>query len=112
MLTVTMKEEGVQHNLISAKRAEGMQAQEAFNDLGAMLENIYTRFDSAIAELPFWGGAVDGQVQKYIEGVKLCVKANLDWSFRTGRYFGPKKDEVRMAGRLDVLTVPPYLSKA
>ena len=90
-----------------------MSAQEAFDHLGSMLEKLYTRFDAAIAELPSWVEAVDVEVGKYVEGVKSgvksCVKANLGWSFHTDRYFGETKDEVKWAGKVDVLAEPLYL---
>ena len=75
-----------------------------------MLEKIYNRFDTAVKELPCWGEDVDGEIERYVEGIKNCVKANLHWSFRTDRYFGSKKHEVKEQGRLAVLKEPPYLA--
>ena len=86
-----------------------MSAQEAFDHLGSVLEKLYTRFDAAIAERSSWDEAVDVEVGKYVEGVKSCVKANLGRSFHTDRYFGETKDEVKRAGKVDVLAKPLYL---
>lgn len=104
------EEEGVNHNLISSYRLQGFGPQEAYDQLGDMLEKIYQRFDNAIKELPIWGESVDTEVGRYVDGIKNCVKANLHWSFRTDRYFGSKKDEVQRQGKLEVLKEPPYLA--
>jgi hypothetical protein len=87
-----------------------MDAQEAFDYLGSKLEKIYHRFDQAVAELPRWGNRLDDEIQTYVQGIQNCVKANLHWSFRTERYFGKSKDEVKETGLVDVLKIPPYLS--
>ena len=104
------EEEGVNHNLISSYRLQGFGPQEAYDQLGSMLESIYNRFDMAVKELPCWGEHVDVEVERYVEGIKNCVKANLHWSFRTDRYFGSRKDDVKEQGRLEVLKKPSYLA--
>lgn len=104
------EEEGVNHNLISSCRLHGMDAQKASDHLGFMLEEIYERFDQVVEQLPLWGGRVDVEVRRYVEGIKNCVNANLHWSFRTDRYFGAKKCESQRTGRLEVLKSPPYLA--
>lgn len=48
-----------------------------------MLEGVYQRFDRLMCELPSWEDAVDAEVKVYLQGLKNCVKANLEWSFRT-----------------------------
>jgi hypothetical protein len=46
------EEEGVNHNLISSRRLNGMRAQEAYDHLGSMLEGIYQRFDESWTSFP------------------------------------------------------------
>lgn len=104
------EEEGVNHNLISSYRLQGMDPQEAYDQLGKMLEKIYTRFDEAVTALPDWGEEVNAEVERYVDGIKNCVKANLHWSFRTDRYFGSKKEEIKKNGKLEVMKEPPYLA--
>ncbi len=97
------------HNLVSANRLQGMSAQEAFDHLGTKLDAICARFDQAVAELlRLEVGACD-QVRNYIEGIKNCIIANVHWSFRTERYFGSARQEVKRTGHIDVLRRPGYL---
>jgi hypothetical protein len=48
-----------------------------------------------LAEVPQWGEAVDAQVQTYIRGCQDVVLANLNWSFRSERYFGKGRELAR-----------------
>ncbi|GFF32970.1 presilphiperfolan-8-beta-ol synthase [Aspergillus udagawae] len=89
------EKEGVTHNVVAICRHSGMPAQMAFNYIGNMLVARYRDWYLALAELPSWGEHVDAQVQQYIRGVQNVVMANLNWSFRSGRYFGDAKDIVR-----------------
>ncbi|GIJ99409.1 terpene cyclase [Aspergillus viridinutans] len=89
------EKEGVTHNVVAICRHSGMPAQMAFNHIGNMLVARYRDWYLALAELPSWGEHVDAQVQQYIRGVQNVVMANLNWSFRSGRYFGDAKDTVR-----------------
>ena len=86
-----------------------MSAQQAFDGLGTMLDERYRAFDAAIARLPSWGEAIDNDVQAYVEGVRNVVRANLNWSFRTERYFGKRKDEVKSTCLISVLQEPQYI---
>ncbi|KAF7159079.1 hypothetical protein CNMCM5623_004312 [Aspergillus felis] len=93
--TDVQQKEGVTHNVVAICRHSGMPAQMAFNHIGNMLVSRYRDWYLALAELPSWGEHVDAQVQQYIRGVQNVVLANLNWSFRSGRYFGDAKDTVR-----------------
>ncbi|RLL97391.1 hypothetical protein CFD26_105000 [Aspergillus turcosus] len=98
------EKEGVAHNVVAICRHSGMPAQMAFNHIGNMLVARYKDWYLALAELPSWGEHVDAQVQQYIRGVQNVVMANLNWSFRSGRYFGDAKDIVRKSM---IVTVKP-----
>ncbi|KAF9061647.1 pentalenene synthase [Rhodocollybia butyracea] len=87
--------EGVTHNLVAACRRSGMPAQMAFNYVGSMLISRYRDWYLALAELPSWGEQIDYEVQEYIRGVTNVVKANLDWSFHSRRYFGKASEIIR-----------------
>ncbi|KAG4419573.1 hypothetical protein IFR04_007275 [Cadophora malorum] len=54
-----------------------------------------------MADLPVWGEEVDKEVQRYIQGIQDVVLANVNWSFRTERYFGKKCHQVRETRVLD-----------
>ncbi|KAL5355212.1 terpene synthase metal binding domain protein [Aspergillus floccosus] len=92
------EKEGVTHNMVAICRHAGMPAQMAFDHIGEMLVSCYRDWYMALAELPSWGERIDAEVQQYIRGVQNVVMANLNWSFRSGRYFGKANDQVRKTG--------------
>ncbi|KAE8161751.1 pentalenene synthase [Aspergillus tamarii] len=98
------EKEGVTHNMVAICRRAGMPAQMAFDHIGGMLLSRYHDWYLALADLPSWGECIDSEVQQYIRGVQNVVKANLHWSFRSGRYFGKANEEVRKTG---IVTVQP-----
>lgn len=66
-------------NMTAACRLAGQSAQEAFDTVGALLEQRYIRWEQAIDRLPSWGAEVDAQVRRYIEGIQNIVQANISW---------------------------------
>lgn len=56
-----------------------MSAQQAFDNVGRLLEEQFKRWDIAEASVPSWGEPIDSQVKKYIDGIKAVVRANLYW---------------------------------
>ncbi|KAJ5247787.1 terpene cyclase [Penicillium chermesinum] len=96
------EKEGVIHNLVAVCRNAGMSAQAAFDHLGYMLQTRYRDWYLALASLPSWGNEIDAEVQNYIRGVQNVVKANLHWSFSSGRYFGDAVHEVRKTKKIRV----------
>ncbi|KAL7948162.1 isoprenoid synthase domain-containing protein [Trichoderma barbatum] len=101
--------EGVPHNMVAVCRLNGMSAQKAFDKVGELLEGRYRRWDRAEARVPSWGREADVQVQKYIEGIKCVVRANLNWSFKSERYLGPNPDIVRATRKLHILADSPAM---
>ncbi|KAI3339675.1 terpene synthase metal binding domain-containing protein [Ustulina deusta] len=86
-------------------------------DLGAefvmmMIDILSYRKEEAVRALPSWGADVDAQVRQYIQGIQNIVQANLSWSFRSGRYFGSKGDQVLLMRKIDVLMHPSFLARA
>ncbi|KAG1886764.1 terpenoid synthase [Suillus subluteus] len=49
----------------------------------------------AAAAIPKWGEPIDSQVREYCDGVGNWVRANYDWCFESGRYFGTNGLEVQ-----------------
>ncbi|KAM0476118.1 hypothetical protein ACHAPX_006535 [Trichoderma viride] len=87
--------------------SNGMSPQKAFHTVGKLLEQRYHRWDEAEASVPSWGEETDGQVRKYIEGIKCVVKANLNWSFKSERYLGSNPAHVRVTRVLRILAESP-----
>lgn len=104
---------------------DGSSAQEGFDEIASMVDARFAMWDKAVKSLPSWGREEDGQAQLYIQGIQNIVQANLSWryvqiisslnqvnhynSFRTGRYFGSKAEEVKQHRKIDVLVQPPFL---
>ena len=65
--------------MVAACRLAGQSAQEAFDSVGALLEQRYLQWDETIACLPSWGADVDVQVRRYIEGIQNVVQDNISW---------------------------------
>lgn len=104
--------EGVPHNLVAVARMHGMSAQEAFDHIGGLITVRHQRLETTIAQLPSWGAVVDREVLRYVQAIKDVVKANLYWTFKSGRFFSEaQKAQATTTGRLDVLAEPSYLTR-
>ncbi|KAI1192542.1 isoprenoid synthase domain-containing protein [Nemania serpens] len=105
------KEEGesVPHNMVAVARMSGLGAQEAFDYVGNMLESRYERWEEAIHAVPNWGGEINRDVEKYIQGVADVVRANLYWSFKSERYLGKDGLVVQQTRCVHVLRFPEFL---
>ena len=104
--------EGVPHNLVAVSRMHGMSAQEAFDEIGELIVVRHQRLEGMVAQLPSWGALVNLEVVRYVEGIKDVVKANLYWSFKSGRFLSEaQKAELTNTGNLDVLAEPSYLTR-
>jgi hypothetical protein len=98
-------------SMVASCRMAGQSPQEAFDTVGALLEERYKEWETAITDLPSWGPEIDAQVARYVEGIQNVVQANVTWSFQSGRYFGKQAQEIRRTRLVDVMTNPPYLQQ-
>lgn len=85
---------GVDHNLIALLIEQDMSLQQSVDKIGAMIDNCYRRWYTALAELPPYGEKVDSEVLHFVEVCRRVALGNLHWSFKTGRYLGPEGQEV------------------
>lgn len=105
--------EGVSHNLVAMYRASGMTAQDAINHIGQLIEARHRQMDFMVSQLPSWTPLIDKEIRKYVQGIKNVVKANLYWSFESGRFLTEaQKEEVRNNGKIAVLKQPIFLNKS
>lgn len=74
---------------------QGKTQTEAYDCVDQLMKDRYHTWYLALAGLPMWGEDIDKQVQVYIQGCQNMVVANLNWSFRTERYFGKDHWSVR-----------------
>ncbi|KAI1161943.1 isoprenoid synthase domain-containing protein [Nemania serpens] len=104
------EEESVPHNMVAVARMSGLDAQEAFDYVGNMLDSRYERWEAAIREVPDWGEEIiNKNVEKYVQGVADVVRANLYWSFKSERYLGKDGLVVRKTRCVHVLRSPEFL---
>ncbi|PVH75594.1 terpenoid synthase, partial [Cadophora sp. DSE1049] len=89
------KDQNCPHNVVHLLRQHGFTEQRAYDRAHEMLRERYRQWYLAMAELPVWGEKVDKEVQRYIQGIQDVVLANVNWSFRTERYFGKNRHQVR-----------------
>ncbi|KAI1419590.1 Presilphiperfolan-8-beta-ol synthase [Xylaria sp. FL1777] len=85
---------GVDYNLISILSEQNKTIQEAVDTIGALIDNCYKRWYTALAEMPSYGEQIDSQVLDFVEVCRFVALGNLHWSFKTGRYLGPEGHEV------------------
>ncbi|CAF9908645.1 MAG: hypothetical protein GOMPHAMPRED_006237 [Gomphillus americanus] len=99
----------VPHNMVASCRRAGMTAQQAFDHLGNMLTSRHLKLTDLLRRLPSWDPKTNGQAQRYIDSVLNTVRANLYWSYVSGRYFGSEGDTIKQTGQIMVLRNPPWL---
>ena len=75
-------------------RRESTQT-EAYDRVDQLMKDRYPYLYLALAELPIWGEEVDKQVQMFIRGCQDMAVANLNWDFKTERYFRKHHWKVR-----------------
>jgi hypothetical protein len=83
--------------------------QQAFDKAGEMYRAKTDRFDALYRQVPRWGGPVDLDVQKFVDGLAVCVGGTLYWSYESQRYFGTHGMEIKEA---KTMRLWPQKSKA
>ena len=76
-------------------KAKGISLQQAANVVGEHSEKLMKDLEDAKKSLPTWGSHVDADVERYVRALEDWVIGNLEWSFKTVRYFGPAHDDVK-----------------
>lgn len=75
--------------------AKGISLQDAVNTVGEHSVKLMKDLNDAKKRLPSWGAQLDADVASYIRALEDWVIGNLEWSFKTDRYFGPTHNEVK-----------------
>ena len=76
-------------------KAKGISLQQAANIVGDHSVKLMKDLDDAKKRWPVWGAHLDADVARYVRALEDWVIGNLEWSFKTVRYFGPTHDEVK-----------------
>jgi hypothetical protein len=79
LIVMMSQGESVPHNIVAVARMSGLDAQEAFDYIGTMLDSRYERWERAVDVVPDWDEDINRDVEKYIRGVADVVRANLNW---------------------------------
>ncbi|KAI9046800.1 hypothetical protein LZ554_008882 [Drepanopeziza brunnea f. sp. 'monogermtubi'] len=89
------KDQNCPHNVIHLLRHHGFSEQGAYDEAHKMLRARYKLWHLTMADVPVWGEKVDREVSRYVQGIQDVALANVNWSFRTERYFGKDRYQVR-----------------
>lgn len=89
------QKDGCEFNLIAIYCRQGLSQQASYDIVDSMIKSRYHEWFLALADVPLVGEGLDVQVQKYVEGCRNGVIANLNWSFASERYFGRDTETVR-----------------
>jgi hypothetical protein len=92
------------HNILTlVKHQNNVDLRGALQWLAERHSQIEARFLSRSKELPSWGRQIDEQVRQYIDRLARIARANYDWSFESGRYFGEKGLEYQKTRRVPLV---------
>jgi len=59
--------------------SQGLSTQQAVDQIGAMIDECYKRWYTALANMPIWGENVDRQVLKFVDACRNVALGNLYW---------------------------------
>ena len=79
-------------------KTNGVTLQEAANHVGVVFESLMDTYVKNKALVRSFGPEHDANIQAYMQNVGYWVVGNLEWSFKSQRYFGSAHEEVRRTG--------------
>ena len=79
-------------------KSKGVTLQEAVNHVGVEFQSLVDIYMKNKALVGSFGPEHDANIQTYIQNVGQWGVGNLEWSFKTQRYFGPAHEEIRKTG--------------
>ena len=95
------------HNVLTVlMHARGLDLQGAADAVGEHYAALVRAYLDAKRRLPAFGARADALVAAHARAFEAWAAGNLDWSFRTPRYFGAARDAVREHRVVAVLPPP------
>jgi hypothetical protein len=79
-------------------KGKGMTLQEASDHVGVVFQSLVDTYMKNKTLVRSFGPEHDAHIQTYIENVGQWAVGNLEWSFKSQRYFGPAHEEIRKTG--------------
>lgn len=76
---------------------------------GAILwaQDLHTKLEQmflvAMEACPEWDEPLNSQVKEYCDGLGNWVRANMEWSFESGRYLGDRGIEIKEKGWMTLM---------
>ncbi|GJJ15045.1 hypothetical protein Clacol_009320 [Clathrus columnatus] len=95
------------HNLITAiMKEKRLDIQGSFNYAGKMFQQIGTAFLQDIKRIPKFGSKVDKALHFHLEVMCNWIIGMEEWTFRSERYFGKQRFEVRRTRTVELAPEP------
>ncbi|KAI0058754.1 terpenoid synthase [Artomyces pyxidatus] len=92
------------HNIIKIVTRElGVNVDGAMDWVNRYHTEVLAQFLECRHKIPSFGNELDGQVEKYIQGLESWVRWIDCWSFESGRYFGGKGLEIQKLRVVELL---------
>ncbi|XP_044718814.1 delta(6)-protoilludene synthase [Hirsutella rhossiliensis] len=92
------------HNIVAIAMDQlHLDVQGAMNWAADYHAATVRQFREVYETIPRWGGQVDLDIETYVDGMGNWVRANVQWSFESERYFGNKSGRVMTTRRMSLL---------
>ena len=101
------------HNVLTVlMHSKHLDLQGAADAVGTRYAALIRTYLDAKRRLPSFGARADALVAAHAAVFEAWAAGNLDWSFRTPRYFGGARDAVRKLRIVALHRAPPHKSHA
>lgn len=77
-------------------KAKNVDLQGAADYVGEYFKVLMDRFFDHKSKLPFFGPDMDPTAEQFVMAMESWIVGNLAWSFETLRYFGEKREQVKV----------------
>ncbi|MEP7286008.1 MAG: hypothetical protein ABI947_09595 [Chloroflexota bacterium] len=83
------------HNLVIVLQHEHqLTLQQAIDNAAQIFNERIQLYCDLEAQVPSFGTEIDGELARYLAGLRYWVRGNIDWSYETGRYGQTSKQPV------------------
>ncbi len=89
------------HNLVVVVMKEkGLDVQGVLDYVGERFQEMTKRFMELFANVPMFPGHIGTSVNALLEGIAVGVAGQIEWCFRTERYFGNSGEDVKRTQKI------------
>ncbi len=91
-----LRSEDPYHNLVVVVMKEKeLDVQSALDYVGERFQEMTKEFSELFANVPAFPGRIGAAVNALLEGIAVGVAGQIEWCFRTERYFGKLGEDVK-----------------